>query len=126
MEVTPMARSQAGKNGWATIQMFGMPYSIPITKEMKRLFGMYRRGDDWKFKDQATENDFERVMRDTIAAVYHQVREIIGQEVGSELARQLETKMSEMFAPSARKAIEEKFAEKEQKLLPSGDTNGAV
>lgn len=124
MNVSPMAREQAGKNGWATIIFFGVGYSVPVTKEMKRLFGMKRRGSEWLFGDQRTGMDFEKVMMDTIAAVYLQVRDVVGAGVREELSKQLENSMSEMFAPFAAKAVESAFEAREQKLLTEGNSNG--
>ena len=48
--------------GYIEIQHFGIPYFVPVTKEMKRIFGISRREGKLVFKSARAEMDAERFL----------------------------------------------------------------
>lgn len=100
--------------GYITIKLFGIPYYIPITKEVKKLFKIQRRGKQFIFDSYKTEERFRKFVRDIITSIYLQVRDTIGSEIHSKLRGQIETGFGNMFSKLIDKKINQGF----QKLLP--------
>lgn len=100
--------------GYMKIGLFGIPYYIPITKEVKKLFHIKRRGKRFIFDSYKKEQRFRKFVRDIITSIYLQVRDTIGSEIHSQLSSQIEDGFGKMFNNLIDKKINQGF----QKLLP--------
>ena len=100
--------------GYMKVSLFGILYYIPITKEVKKLFKIKRRGKEFIFDSYKKEQRFKKFVRDIITSVYLQIRDTVGSEIHSQLRTQIEDGFGKMFANLIDKKINQGF----QKLLP--------
>jgi len=118
----PLSNDIKGRaEGYMKISLFGIPYYVPITKEVKKLFKIKRRGRQFIFDSYKKEGRFRKFVRDIITSIYLQVRDTIGSEIHSQLRTQIEEGFGNMFNKILDKKINLGF----QKLLPykKGDKN---
>ena len=100
--------------GYMKISLFGIPYYIPITKEVKKLFKIKRSGKYFVFESYKKEQRFRKFVRDIVNSIYLQVRDTIGSEIHYKLRTQIEDGFGNMFSKILEKKINYGF----QKLLP--------
>ena len=99
--------------GYFEVQHFGRKYFVPVTKEMRRLFGITRRGNKIAFK--CNDMDVEKFLRDIVASVLTQVRHAVGDEIHADLNQQLNTFLNDTLEPHFERMIQGKM---NQRLLP--------
>ena len=103
--------------GYIEVGHFGRPYYIPVTKEMKRLFGISRRGSKLGFKTMRGDMDAEKFLRETVGALLSQVGQAVGDGIQQELNQKLTTFLTETLEPHFEEMIQGKI---DQHLLPEG------
>jgi len=112
IELSPDIKERT--EGYIEIRRFGLLYYVPITKEMKKEFGIKRIGKKFIFKSWKSEHRIEKLLRDIISGVYLQIRD----SVGAMIHQQISQELSEGFEKLFEKTIEGKINAKFQKLLP--------
>jgi hypothetical protein len=107
-------------DGFFRVQHFGITYYVPVTKEMKKLLKLKRKGDKIEFSTIDSTYMIDKMLRDIIAAVYIQLRDTVGAEIKEELMGELKGNINKMLNQKFNNVIEERMQDKEQKLLSSG------
>lgn len=93
------------------VTLFGTDYYIPITHGIKKIFKIsIRKGVVSIPFDE--EQILEDLLRDTIAAVYFQVRDTVGEEICSTLSREIKDQFKELYEKNLKKTITEGLAQK--------------
>jgi len=105
-------------DGYFVCQYLGKSYYISLTKEMKKLFKIKRKGEILCFDDKElrSESRFEDMVRTIIACVRVQIQDTIGVEIREEMMREVRDRIDNILVPQMDKKIEEKFEQK-AKLL---------
>jgi len=99
-------------DGYLHVLCYGKGYYIPLTKEMKKLFVISRRGNGLIFNKK--EYQFDDIVRVIIDSVYLQIRDTIGGEIQESLMTEIKHRIDDVIAPQIGKEIDKKF---DQKLL---------
>ena len=95
------------------IQYVGKYYYLPMTKEMRKIFGIsIRKGEAVTDKSHLYIED---LLRDIIASVYMQVRDTVAGGIHDALSTQIKDSFEKMFEEGLYKNITNKL---DQKLLP--------
>lgn len=115
VKLSDQQKSQA--DGYIRVLSNGKGYYVPLTKEMKKLFGISRKKDTIEFKDFNLQYKLDEMARVIIDAVYLQTRDTVGVEVREEMVRMVEDKLHNVLIPQIDDEIEKKFEAKEPKLL---------
>ena len=84
-------------HGFVGILYSGHTYWLPITKEMKRLFGISLRAGNIVFKKDDDKYDFEKAVREIVHAVYLQIRDTVGSEIEQALMTEIRDGFSQML-----------------------------
>jgi hypothetical protein len=98
------------------IQYLGKYYYFPMTKEMKKVFGISIRGGE-----AITEKShlyIENLLRDLISAVYLQIQGTVAEDIHNALSTQIKDSFERMFEDGLFKTVTNKL---NQKLLPGAD-----
>jgi len=103
--------------GYLCFLMSGKRYYVPLTKEMKALFGISRRGDKLVFKVEKTRMRLERILRDLGGALHLQIRDTVGAQISSDLSGQLTDFLENKLGPGFDSLVEGQM----QKRLSAGD-----
>ena len=112
VELSPDIKKRA--EGYIVIMKYGLRYYIPITKELKKIFKISRRGKKFLFPSWSAEHRAERHFRDFIMVMYLQVRQDVGAEIQRHLSQELKDGFEKLFDPFIENKIEQGF--KKQQL----------
>lgn len=101
------------------IQLQGLKYYVPITKEIKKQFGFIQKKGkliptNWK----AFKNLYD-IMQITIDSIYLQVRDVVCEGIESKL----DNKLTETFSGLFGQYIHNKVKDEINKKLPNKSTN---
>ena len=96
---------------YVSIQLYGIHYYFPFTKEMKKVFHIKKMGKFWSIPNSIK---LEHSIRDIIGSIYLQIRDTIGSEIHQELDNELRNTFSTLFENYLEKRINKEF----QKKLP--------
>jgi hypothetical protein len=105
---------QQSAMGFIVIQLYGLKYYIPLTKEFKKLFKIKRRKNKFIFSSYKSERQIEEFLRDVIASIYLQIRDTVGSEIHLQLNEEIKSGFTNLFANILEKKITDEF----QKKLP--------
>jgi hypothetical protein len=94
---------------FAQIKYMGRNYYLPVTKEMKRFFGLSVKNGHMVCDRELPVDSF---LRDLIASVYLQVRDTVGSEISAGLSRQITDGLASMFEKKLDKAVEDGLTQK--------------
>lgn len=95
--LSPDIRAKSG--GWFfQVLLFGIPYFIPVTTELKKLLGVRIRNGRAVYRVYADEHKIENLFRDLVASVYLQIRDTVGSEIKDQLSRQMEDGFTNLFS----------------------------
>ena len=84
--------------GWLLSVMHGgISYYIPVSTEMKKVFGIHIENGKPVFDSHARGFRLDDVLCDIIDSVYLQIRDTVGSEIATDLHQQLEDSFSKMF-----------------------------
>jgi len=99
--------------GWLLSVMHnGISYYIPVSTEMKKVFGIHIENGKPTFDSHARGFRLDDVLGDIIGSVYLQIRDTVGSEIASGLHRQLEDSFSKMFEKVISDKVEKEFNKK--------------
>jgi len=104
--------------GYLCFLMNGKSYYIPLTAEIKSLFGISRRGDKLIFKVGKNRRRMEDMLRVMAGSLLLQVRDTVGASISSDLSRQVTEFLEEKLEPGLDALVGEKM---NRKLLVEGD-----
>ncbi len=104
--------------GYVCFLMNGENYYVPLTKEMKALFGISRRGNSLIFKVEKNRRRLERILMDLAGSLLLQVRDTIGASITADLSQQLTEFIEGKFEDKMFDVVSERL---DQKLLPEGE-----
>jgi hypothetical protein len=106
---------------FARITFFGISYYIPVTKEMKKIFGISIIKGEALIKGSYFDgNRLDDFLRDLISVVYLQVRDTVGAEIRERLSDQIKDGLEKMFQQNLSQVIESKLTDK---MLPNNQEN---
>jgi len=109
---------KAKADGYIRVQSLGKSYYIPLTKDMKKIFGIKRKKGDIEIEFSIMDADrLDDMIRIIINAVYLQTRDTVGMEIREEMVKMVEDKLNNVLVPQIDSEIEKKFEDKEPKLL---------
>ena len=91
--------------------MCGVRYTIPITKEVKKVMGIKLKNGkpDMSFN---WENKFENALRDIVGAIYLQVRDVVAEGITEELATDIKNRFENLVRPSLENTVESRITNK--------------
>jgi hypothetical protein len=115
LELSEDLREQA--EGYMRFLSFGHSYWIPLTKKMKKAFGIYRRGSQLDFKEM-DEYDVADILQTILRALHLQVRDTVGAKIAGDLSAQLTGFLRARFDTAIRGAVDQRLTEK---LLPPAE-----
>lgn len=104
--------------GYIKVQLSGGWYWIPVTKDMKKFFGMTRNGNHITCGSWNRDKAFEHSMMDTAWAIYLQMRDVIGHEIKEELSRELQAGFARMFEKKIKVAVDAQIKDRMPKEIP--------
>ena len=115
MPISPDLQSRA--LCFVPVRVLGVEYFVPITKEVKKSFGLkihtLNNKIELEFKTQPDEQRFLKIMWDIAHIMYLQVRDTVGHEIEEHLSDQLKTSLADTFqsliSNKVRKQIEDKL-----------------
>lgn len=90
------------------VSLLGDEYCVPITENMKRLFGIRIIKGKVKisWKDEKVLREF---LQDVIGSVYFQVRDTVGQEVSENLSQEIQNGLEKIFKPRLDGMVKERI-----------------
>ena len=91
--------------GFALFMLGGKKYCVPITKEVKKGFGLKVRGG--KFYE---ESAIIEAITDITHAVYLQTRETVGEEIKSQLMNEMTSRLEEALYPQVDRAVDKEIS----------------
>jgi hypothetical protein len=104
--------------GWLLSVMHGgITYYIPVSTEMKKVFGIHIENGKPVFDSYKQEFRLDYVLGDIVGSVYLQIRDTVGSEIATDLHQQLEDSFSKMFENVISDKVEKEF----NKKLPPPD-----
>lgn len=103
--------------GYIKVQLSGGWYWIPVTRDMKKFFGMTRNGNHITCGSYNRDQAFENSMKDTAWAIYLQMRDVIGSEIKNELSDELQEGFAKMFESKIGKVVDTKINERMPKQI---------
>jgi hypothetical protein len=109
--------------GYIEISQLGLRYFVPVTKAMKRIFGITRRGDKLIFSTDSSKRDAEEFLRDIVGGLVSQVQKTVGDAVEESLSSQLTTFLKEKLEPGFESMVGREMS---KHLLPEGDSEGKI
>jgi hypothetical protein len=99
---------------------FGKPYYIPVTKEMKKIFGIsIRKGEVIVNGSYYNGNRLNNFLQDLISVIYLQVRDTVAAGIHDDLSSQIKNSFEKMFEKGLYTTIEKKL---DQKMLTDDST----
>ncbi len=90
--------------GFALFPRGGKEYCVPITKEVKKGFGLKVKGGKYY-----EENALLEAIADISDAVYLQVRETVGEEVKNHLMRKVVDRLEDALTPQIDRAVDDEM-----------------
>jgi hypothetical protein len=99
-------------DGCFSIDLYGQPYYIPVTKELKKIFGLKKRGDKMIFASSKDDMMIEEILRLVIDATYIQIRDTVGSEISQEITKIVTNKIANLLAPQLDREITKRFEKK--------------
>ena len=104
-------------DGFVIFMLGGIDYCVPLTKEMKKQFGISRRKNKIIFKTWESEKAFRNILMEITTSVYHQVSERIGDNIEATLLTEITDNIENLLSPKIKEEIKGRFKEQERKLL---------
>jgi len=98
----------------------GTHYYIPVSTEMKKVFGIHIVNGKPIFDSHKRGFRLEDVLGDIVGSIYLQIRDTVGSEIATDLHKQMEDSFSKMF----EKVISDKVEKEFNKKLPLLEING--
>lgn len=106
---------------FGVIMLSGVNYYIPVTKEMKKLFNIrIRNGKLYHVNHGFDSTDF---VRDLIASVYFQTRDVVGDEIYSNLSSEITGEFRKFFSNGLSRVINKQLENKTGQLLEDKSEN---
>ena len=97
------------------LQLFGQPYYVPITKDMKKAFRMKQSKGKILYSSFNT-SQFETILRDIVNSIQLQVRDDVCAGIEQSLDQEIKQGFSNMFKKYLHKRVKEKVDNKFLKL----------
>ena len=104
--------------GYICFLMSGKKYYVPLTKEMKALWGISRSKDHLIFKVHKNQDRLNRILMDLAGSLLLQVRDTIGVSITADLSQQLTEFIEEKFDDKMFGVVRERLG---QRLLPEAE-----
>jgi len=111
------------ENHWfAVVLMAGTSYYIPMTKDLRRTFGVsVNRSQRPVFKSNSNSLELEKFIRDIINSVYLQIRDTVGAEVYRSTSSDIKERFEKMYEEGLWNSIDSKL---ENKMVPIDEKLG--
>lgn len=104
--------------GWLlSVKHNGISYYIPVSTEMKKVFGIHIENGKPVFDSHERGFRLDDVLGDIIGSIYLQIRDTVGSEIATSLHQQMEDSFSKMF----ENVISNKVEKELNKKLPPPD-----
>ena len=111
-ELSPDIKERS--EGYIRIRLHGTLFYVPVTKELKKLFKISRRGNKFEIAPPyKKEKQIEDFLQDFIQTMYLQVREEVGSEIHAILSQELKEGFNNLFSNYLDKRIEQGFEQKQ-------------
>jgi len=110
VELSPDIRERA--EAYFEIMNYGRYYYVPITKEVKKLFGLKRKGKEIIFKSFNQNRRIYKFLHDVISGIYLQIRDTVGSEIHQEISQQITGEIEKRLDRPLWKEIERRFDKK--------------
>jgi hypothetical protein len=107
-------------DGCFQIDFYGHAFYLPVSKELKKIFGLERRGDKMIFPSRKVERQIEDILLFIIDATYLQIRDTVGAEISREITGIVTNKIENLLAPQLDKEITKRF---DERSLPPHERN---
>ena len=91
--------------GYIKVQLSGGWYWIPVTRDMKQVFGMTREGNHITCGSYKRDEAFQRVAMDIAWACYLQMRDVVGSEIKEDLSQQITESFAKLFDRRIGRAV---------------------
>ncbi len=112
IELSPDIKARS--EGYIRIQLHGSSFYVPVTKELKKLFKISRRGNKFEIAPPyKKEKQIEDFLRDFIQTMYLQVREEVGSGIHQSLSQELGQGFKDLFSKYLNNRIDQGFDKKQ-------------
>lgn len=112
--LSPYLKEKA--DGYLRVLHGGSRYYIPLTRGMKKLFGIRRQKENLIYSGD-TQNQFNDMVMIIIDAIYLQIRDGVGSEIGANLLQEIHQRIDHVLAPQIGKEFDKQF---DKKLIGEG------
>ena len=100
---------ERAKHGFFVVKHFGVDYHIPISTDMKKLFGINIIAGKPTFQSFNDEHRAEEFVRDLIHSVYLQIRDTVGSEIEQHLKQAMTESISNAFSDIISNKVDTEF-----------------
>ena len=113
--LSPHIRGRA--DFFVEVRHFGIAYYIPLSKELKRAFGVHVVKGQTILDYSRRNRDLEAILSDLVGSVFLQIRDTVGAGVKAELSRKMEESFSALFEKTISGAVDAKLLLPERRAI---------
>ena len=111
VQLSPDIKDRA--EAYIEIMMHGSKFYVPVTKELKKIVKISKRGNKYLFPTYVLEKRLDHFLRDFLQIMYLQIREEVGSEIHSSLSQELSEGFKGLFSNYLANRIDKGFEQKQ-------------